>query len=198
LDSPAIAVTLESVSPEANNARVTLRLGAETSDGRYAKLDGDSFVFVVPPQLVQALAEPLASRTLLSTPLERIIAVDLQQGEHHVHIVRHGETFDTVGSPEVDAKAASTLAEAVATLRASHVTGYGAASPAQGMRAPFAHVALTAMPAGGAGASEQRYDILLGSALADGARYARRADLDVGFVLSKDSLDKLLPTTRVK
>ena len=142
---------------------------------------------MISPRLAQLLSEPLISRTLLSTPLEQIDSIDLEQGARRARIERSGEQFRAAGT-QLDASAARAVAEALATLRATHVTAYGPASADQGTQKPFARATVSAHDAGGA---QLHYTIAFGDE-AQGGRYARRDDRDAAFIVPKDSVEALL------
>lgn len=189
LAAPFIEVGIEHAGKDSGGkpARIDIAVGSETEGGRFAQRKDQPGVFVIASRVVQLLTEPLISRTSLSTPLEQITAIDLEQAGKRVHIERNGEQFAAPGT-KLDAAAARSVAEALATLRASHVTAYGAASPDQGLQKPFARVSVSAHDSAGA---EQHYAIAFGAEAQDG-RYARREDRAVGFVVPKDSANKLL------
>jgi hypothetical protein len=106
-------------------------------------------------------------------------------------VERSAEGF--VAAPETDlaARAPQAIAEAVATLRALRVAGYGAVSPEHGLQRPFARIAIVSQDEAGA---EQRYTIAIGAEV-DGGRYARRDDQPITFVLPGAAIATLVPTT---
>jgi hypothetical protein len=189
LASPFLEIGIEHATKDgaAKPTRIDIAVGNETEGGRFAQRRDQPGVFVIASRVVQLLSEPLVSRTSLSTPLEQITAIDLEQAGKRIHIERNGEQFVAPGT-KLDAAAARAVAEALATLRASHATAYGPASPDQGLQKPFARVSVSAHDAAGA---EQHYVIAFG-AEAQGGRNARREDRAVGFIVPKDSTDKLL------
>jgi hypothetical protein len=198
LSSPAIVVTAEFTprpgqstdSPTAAQ-RVVLNLGATTEGGRFAELEGTPGVFVVSSQLSDLLSAPLASRTLLATPLERLRAVEVEQGAHRVRIERSGERFAADADANLGGRNPQAIADAVATLRALRIAGYGAAAPEYGLQRAFAKVSVVAKDEGGA---EQRYTVAIGNEV-EGGRYARRDDQAITFVLPKAAIESLVPTT---
>jgi len=196
LGSPAIEVRAELTPAAVKDAktetkRLVLRLGAATEGGRFAELEGTPGVFVASSQLADLLSAPLASRTQLATPLERLRAVEIEQGARRVRVERSGERFAAAADANLGSLSAQTIAEAVATLRALRVAGYGAATPDQGLQRPFARIAIVAQDEAGA---EQRYTIAIGGEV-DGGRYARRDDQPITFVLPGAALAALVPTT---
>jgi hypothetical protein len=188
LATPFIELGIEHAAKNgaAKPTRIEIAIGNQTEGGRFAQRKDQPGVFVISSRLVQLLTEPLVSRTSLSTPLEQITAIDLEQNGKRIHLERSGDQFVAPGT-KLDGAAARAVAEAVATLRASHVTAYGAATPEQGLQKPFARVSVSSRDTTG----EQHYTISVG-AEAQGGRYVRRDDRAVSFIVSKDSADKLL------
>jgi hypothetical protein len=188
LATPWLKLSVGSAGDKGSAQQRTIAIGDETEGGRFAQLDGVRGVFVIPTQFVAHVAGPLVSRTLLSAPLEQISAIEFVRGDDRVRVERRGDEFVATPEGKLSAAAARAAAEAVATLRASQVTGYGPAQPADGMKAPFASITVTARAEG---QPEQRFTIELGAETADGSRHARRDDQQVGFVLPKRAIDAL-------
>jgi hypothetical protein len=170
--------------------RVSLRIGAETSGGRFAELEGKAGVFVANAQLAALALAPLISRTSLATPIERIRAIELALAGKTLRIERGAGGFVGATGTAISPLEARSLAERVATLRATRVTGYGPAGTEQGLATPFARILVEA-DAEQSGAPH-RFVILIGAQAEDGTRFARRDDQQVGYLLSRDSLDGLL------
>ncbi len=181
--SPATATVKASFGKDA----LSLRIGAATEGGRFARLDEAPGVFVVPERLWDQLAQPVVSPTVLAVPLEGIRAVAVTRGDDSLKIEGDGDAFTGEG---MDAAAARALAEAVATLRASAVTGHGVADPSQGFDAPHARIVIQHSSEG-----PERV-LLLGGPAGGGGRHARRADLAVGFVLPESQIEALLSALR--
>ncbi|MFI5306377.1 MAG: DUF4340 domain-containing protein, partial [Polyangiales bacterium] len=193
LAAPDLVVTIERAAPTAGTAlaRTVLRVGAPAAGGgRYAELQGERGVFVLPDALVRVVSERLVSRTSLATPLERIATLHLETRGHELGIERDGAGWKSTGAPASFAPStAFALAQAVATLRAIRVTGYGPALRDQGFGAPFAR--LTVVERNSASAAPQSHVLLLGGEAGEGARYARLATEPVTFVLPKASVAEL-------
>jgi hypothetical protein len=202
LASPALSVIADyaaaaqprdaKAAPAPARTHVVLQLGAATDGGRFAQLAGDPAVFVASSQLVDLLSAPLITRNLLATPLEQLRSVEVTQGGSRARIERSGDGsgFSAAAGTHLDGPAAKALADAVATLRATRVVGYGAPSPEQGLQTPFARIGVVA--AGEGGTAEQHYTIALGAEV-DGGRYARRDDRAVTFVLPAEAVGAVLP-----
>jgi hypothetical protein len=183
-------------SPAAGRPRVhTLKLGAATEGGRFAQIDESAAVFVAPEPLVSQLREPLASRSSLATPIEALTSLTIEHGSTMVTVERKGGRWVIAGAAGGAVQRAETLARALATLRVAHVTQYGKPEAGEGMAHPVArlHVVISD------GAGSHRQEITFGSPVTAEPRsdvYARRTDLDVGFVVGRDALDTLLEVTQ--
>lgn len=160
-----------------------LRIGALTEGGRYATLEGERGVFVISAQLADLLTAPLLSRTLLATPLENIVAIEVRQGARKVRVQRNGETFELADASPATNAVAGQCAQAVATLRAQTVVSYGPAPRTQS--ASFAELEVEQRDG-------TRTKLVLGAEAENGLRHARRADLDADFLLPASAVSALL------
>jgi hypothetical protein len=189
LATPVAIVTLEHGEAGKEPQRAVLELGSETEGGRFAQLRGKPGVFVLAARTAKLLLEPLVSRSALATPLERLRAVALQHGPKRVAITRGANGFAPDAGSTLSPEAARALAETVATLRAMRVTEHGAPGADSGLQRPVATLEISV---DGEGGSAQSHTLALGADAGQGARYARRSDLPVTFVLPKDAVDRLL------
>ena len=187
LDAPVATVRAHyAARGETKEQDVVLRLGAATEGGHFARLDSDPAVFVVSTQLADLLKAPLASRTLLATPLESIVAIDVAHGARKLRVQRSGETFEVVSTAsDKQAVAAQALAKAVATLRAITVVSYGEPAADQGFKPPFATLRIER--SGG-----EPVELVLGAQTPSGERYARRRDVPTTLLLPASAVDALL------
>jgi hypothetical protein len=189
LATPAAVVTLTYEESGKPAQRTVLEVGGPADGGRFAQLRGQPGGFVLAARTASLLLDPLVSRSLLATPLEHLREVTLEHAGQREHIVRGEGAFTAAPGGTLTPEAARALAEAVATLRASRVIEYGAASATTGLTHPDAKLDVVADGANGA---EQRYTIAIGGDAGDGARYARRSDVAVTFVLPKEACERLL------
>ncbi len=149
----------------------TLRIGAATEGGAFARLGDDPTVFVVEQGFVDALDGPLVDRGLLATDRRHVEGVEVERN----------------GRPAADAPGDALLAT-IETLRAADTAGYGAPPPAAGLARPRARLTVTRTADG---PEPRSYTILLGAEDA-GRVHARRADLEVGFLLPAEAAAALL------
>ena len=191
LATPAAVVTLQYEDSGKPAQRVAVELGGPADSGRYAQIRGQAGVFVIASRTATLLLDPLVSRGSLATPLEHLRSVTREHGSKREQVVHGDAGFVPATGSTLTPDAARSLAEAVATLRASRVVEYGEASPSAGFAHPDVKLDVVA---DGAGGSEQRYSITLGGDAGDGARFARRNDVAVTFVLAKEACDRLLGT----
>lgn len=165
----------------------TLTLGnpAEGGGGSYARLDQDPAVFIVSQELVDRIVQRFANRSLMATPLEQIQRIKLvKRGEYPIEIQRQGQDEWVANGKGVNREHAKRIAETIASLRASSVSGYGNPSFWEGMNYARVRIFIERKPDAPAPSS---YEIAIGNDAprdASGARvYARRTGTAVGFML---------------
>lgn len=169
----------------------TLQIGAETTDGAFARLEGDPAVFLVPGTLVADLEEPLVSRVLLGTDRDYVDDLSLTTPGGRFELHHDGRAFVMPdGAPDRDRTDA--LLDAIERLRAAGVSRYGAPEPADGLDAPR----LTLWVRRDAEADPPReYTLLFGAEVGEGddARvHVRREDLAVGFFVLRSAVAPIL------
>ena len=180
LSAPRLRVT---VTPTTGAPR-ELVIGAETSDGYFARLSPDPAVFVLPRVAFADLSTPLVDRALCRWSKEELARVELGQGSRSLTLTREGEAWQGSG---VSSARAAELVEAVSALRAEQALHLGAARPNEGFGKPTATVSLTDK-------AGQRSRLLLGArdTLGDSPIvYARRDDVDATFALSRRAAEDL-------
>lgn len=185
LATPVAQLTLgyEASGKDAPRQRLGLRVGAATDGGRFAQLDGQPGVFVLPSSFVELLLEPLVSRTALAVPFERVHDLAISRGVRVVRIERRGDGFAATGE-NLDGNGAKLRVEALSTLRAIRADHYGEPLPAEGLQRPLARIQVAVE--GGAPVT-----LVFGAAVAQG-RYARRSDLPVTFIVPEANVHALL------
>lgn len=170
-----------------------LAIGGETEGGRYARLDADRAVFVLSESLSGLLSEPLVSRALLSTPVDRLQSVKIAAQERMVEVTRRGDAFSITGSESDAGGRATALAERVAGLRAVGAA-YGYPGPEQGFDPPLTRITVARKK----GSPEPlSYELLVGADASSGSasapvRYVRRGDLAVVFTVPAADLAAFL------
>lgn len=189
LNDPVVNVRARfAAAHDGKEQTVVLHVGAATEGGTFARLDSEPAVFVISSQLADLLKAPLASRTLLATPLESIAAIDIQEGSRRARVQRVGDHFELAGDGAPH-EAARSAAQAVATLRGVTVVGYGEPPAEQGFKAPFATLRVERIGA-------EPVELMLGALATGDARYARRGDLPVTLLLPANAVQALLAPLR--
>jgi hypothetical protein len=188
LSAPVAIVTLEHAEPGKGPQRAVIEIGAETEGGRFAQLRGSPGVFVLSTRSAKLVLEPLVSRSLLATPLEHLRSVTLEHAGKRAEITRGEGGFVPTAGTQLSADAARQLAQTVATLRATRVLEYGPPAADLQLQAPAAKLVVSA----DGDPAPVSYTLALGADAGQGARFARRSDVPVTFVLPKDSVDRLL------
>lgn len=97
----------------------TLRVGAETVGGAYARLDQGT-IFVAPDAFLAELRAPLAAQDLLLTPVDAVVGLTIDRGTVHRALRREGtawrEGTRTLETADVNANVRPLL-DALASLR---------------------------------------------------------------------------------
>ena len=187
LDAPRVDLTF-TAREDGDAVEHRLRLGRATDEGAFARLDGDSAVFLVEPGLARGLAGPLVPRDLLATSRYEVTEVQVSEGERTVRLRNDQGSWVTENGPLAD-DATETFFGALDHLRAAGTSAYGPASAADGLTPPRATIHVVREE----GSPEPReYDIVIGAAADAEAVHARRGDLAVGFLLREPVVDALL------
>lgn len=102
---------------------IALSIGADTEGGAFARLNDDPAVFVLPTALVTALAQPVASRDVLSVAASEIESISFRRGPttHVLSRTESGWTFDGAAAPSEPNLA---MLDRLAELRATGVERY--------------------------------------------------------------------------
>jgi hypothetical protein len=104
--------------------------------GRYARLDADPAVFVIPNALVHALEEPLVSRTAAALPRARVTTLELVGNGKRVRVDKDAGGFTIAGTGEAGLARAEKLVQTLASLTATRAVSYGEAKPGDGFERP--------------------------------------------------------------
>jgi hypothetical protein len=159
-----------------------VRIGAETENGAYARLDDDPAVFVVDRALVEAIEPPVVDRGLLATDERNVARIEIRRGGQTITIAKEGGAWQANGAP-ADRDRVSALLRSLETLRATHATSYGPPDATSGLARPRGTVTVHRTEEA---EGPRDYTIALGAA-APPSVHARRADLDVGFLIGADA-----------
>jgi hypothetical protein len=164
---------------------ITVKVGAPTEGGCFAQFENDPVVFVIGSALAEPIISPLANRSMLTTPLQQIQRIRLvRRGEPSIEILRRGEDEWVATDKKITRARAKRIAETVATLKASSVSGYGSASFLEGMNFPRVRIFVVRKSDAPPPAS---YEITIGNEALRGPAgsrvYARRTGTPVSFTI---------------
>jgi hypothetical protein len=179
--SAVLTARFEGDGEDAEARTVTLRVGAETVEGAYARLGDEGPVFELDRATVEALERPLVSRDLLTVPAEELASLRLERGEETVELRREGGRWQLAGGGTPDPDRTRALLDRLSTLRASGVVRYGTPDGTLGLEPPAVRIVATRRPGAEGPASTT---LELGAAQGEGDEAfvpARRSDLDVLF-----------------
>lgn len=188
LDSPRFVIRMR-IEREGSEARdVTLRIGSDTEDGAFARLEGEPGIFVVSPALVDSLQGPLVSRDLLATPSYELEGITIETDARTLALRQDGGRFVTDDGP-ADEERTSDLTQAISRFRARDATAYGPPAPADGLTPPRARIRVQRAEGADPPVS---YEILVGAPDGEGMVHVRRADLAVGLRVEEAVIDAVL------
>lgn len=115
----------------------TLVIAAVSGEqGRYARLDSDPAVFVVPMALVRKLDDPLVSRSAVALPRARLVSLELIAGGKVVRVEKDATGFTIAGTGAAGRARAEKLVQTLATLTATRAVSYGQAKAGEGFEHP--------------------------------------------------------------
>lgn len=193
LEDPRIDVVF-TIDPEEGEAvERRLRVGRSTDDGAFARLDDDSAVFLVEPDLVERLEGALVPRDLLATSRYEARRVTVREGSREVVIRNDQGEWVTENGP-LAAEVSDALFGALDHLRIAGGGQYGPPAAADGLTPPRATITVEREE----GSEEpEQYTIEIGAPTGAPDRvHARRADLAVGLVLREATVEALLSPLR--
>ena len=158
-----------------------VRIGAETDDGAYARLDDDPAVFVIDRALVDAIERPVVDRGLLATDERHVARIEIRRGAETITIAKQDGAWQENGAP-AERDRVEALLRRLETLRATAATSYGPPDATAALARPRATVTVHRTDAAG---EPREYTIAFGAA-SPPTVHVRRTDLDVGFSIPAD------------
>lgn len=194
LNKPRIVIEGDLGSGDAGAASVRLLIGAPTTNGAFARIDGDDAVFVV-PRAVEAVANQwLLDRAVFALNLDDIVKVTVVQKDKSrkpLVLERVGDALSVVGAA-ADTERAAQLRDALSDLAPEGAVSVGAPGKEQGFDPPA--FTMTIERARPGGVNELTADPQRTVRLLFGARdqfrgrevvYVRREGIDATYVMAR-------------
>jgi hypothetical protein len=152
LDKPRIVVDADIGSGDAGVRNIRLLIGAPTTSGSFARIDGDDAVFVVPRVVETVTSQWLLDRAILSFDVGDIVKVTMtskDKSRKPLVLKRVGDALRIEGSS--DTSRAAQLRDALGDLAPDGAVSVGAPTKEQGFDPPaftmiVERVALDAAP----------------------------------------------------
>lgn len=186
LAQPRARVALAFQTGDAASRQHTLLVGAPTSGGAFAALEGEPGVFVVPRRLVDALDTWLLDRSPFIVTPDRAERVTLGRDGKKIVLERRGDRFEAAAGTTLAEARVAELAETLMTLRAEAALHLGAPKPGEGFDKPLLRVEID-------GKQPSSFQIGAGDAWqGTSVHYARAAGLDATYVVAKSKIRVLL------
>ncbi len=190
LESPSLSLRLAFEGEKGNEAR-TLLLGAETSDGRYARWEPDTGVFVLSRALDTKLRTYAIDRLAFMVDPSEVRSLMARAGDGDVRIAVTGDTWRSqAGSlhPMPEPQIAR-LRQALSELRAEGVVHLGAAKPEEGFSKPLLRIEVESVLRKG----KTVFFIGHGDVWrTTSVYYARREGIDATFAIAQSKVRPLL------
>lgn len=203
LETPRFVIEVKVAESETAPVKtVRVEIGAEASDGVFARTSDDPAVFVAPIAIVEAAGWWLFDRQALVIDPAAIARVEAAvPGGKKLAAERSGDAWKLVAGDGPDA--AATLRNVVAGLLAERVVSTGAPDRAQGLDKPRLVLTVVADPEPGApkGAARRTFKIAFGAGDSVGGTsvvYARREGLDATFAIAQGKVRALFDAAGVK
>ncbi len=196
LARPRIVVAFTFRSDAGAEVSHRLRIGAVLDETAwYAQLDDSPTVFALAAATVELVATPLASRQELHTESLFVDTLGVRSGGRTVNLVRTGDRFTIEGQPAAEAPALAAV-QAIASLRAAEVAGYGAPGAELGFGPASAEIRIVRGEEAG---SPREIVLVLGTRRTVGGaeRVAvRRTDRPVSYWVDARAIEPVLALTR--
>ncbi len=203
LEKPRFVLEVKVAETDAAPVKtVRVEIGAEASDGVFARTSNDPAVFVAPIAIVLAAEGWLLDRQALVIDPSAIARVEAAvPGGKKLAAERAGDAWKLVSGDGADT--AATLRNTVSGLIAERVVSTGAPDRAQGLDKPRLVLTVVADPEMGApkGAARRTFKITFGAGDSVGGTsivYARREGLDATFAIAQGKVRGLFDAAGVK
>jgi len=194
-DKPRFIVDAQIGSKETGDRKLRLLIGAPTTSGAFARLDGDDAVFVVPRAVETVLSQWLIDRAVFAFDLGEVVKVTVTQKDKSkkpLVLERTGEALTIAGAP-AETDAAAQLRDVLTDLSPYSAVSVGAPRKEQGLDPP-AFTMVIERARRGADAHDSKVDPERTIRLAFGAKdvfrgqevvYVRREGIDATYVMAR-------------
>jgi len=204
LDKPRIIVEADTSSGDAGARNIRLLIGAPTTSGSFARLDGDDAVFVVPRVVETVTSQWLLDRAVFSLVLDEIVRVTVTQKDKSrkpLVLKRVADAFSIEGAAS-DTSRAAQLRDALGDLAPDAAVSVGAPRQDQGLDPPAFTITIErASPAdtsNGVTVDPQRTVRLMFGARdvfrGHEVMYARREGIDATYVIARSKAHTFIDT----
>lgn len=192
LASPLLSAKLELELGDGGTRTLTLAVGAASSGGHFAKLQGPGAppgVFVIPRRAVETLQTPLLDRSLFLTSPEAAERVTLRRGDREVALERRGQSWVETSAGELSPGRVAQIVEALRSLRAEAAIHLGAAEPSEGFARP--ELVVRVDPVG----TDEAWSFRIGAGdswQGTSIHYARRDGVDATYAIARNKVRAIL------
>jgi hypothetical protein len=192
LESPAMSLRVEFEGESGQETR-TLRIGSPTPEGRYARWEKDTGVFVVSRSLDMVFRTYPIDRTVFMVDPSVVRALTIRVSGKDLRISATGDVWRTAGGStlELSEPALVRLRQALIELRAEGVVHLGPPLPEEGMSKPLVRIEVEHLP----GFRTQNTVFSIGRSDVWGTmnvHYARREGTDATFAIAQSKVRPIL------
>lgn len=192
LGSPAMSLRVE-FEGEAGQETRTLRIGSPTPEGRYARWEKDTGVFVVPRSLDLVLRTYPIDRTAFMVDPSVVRSLTIRAGGKDLRVSTTGDVWRTASGStlELGEPALVRLRQALIELRAEGVVHLGPPLPEEGVSKPLVRIEVEHLP----GFRAQRTILSIGRSdvwRTMNVHYARREGTDATFAIAQSKVRPIL------
>jgi Domain of unknown function (DUF4340) len=192
LQKPALRLAFEFKDKKSEEKRVLL-FGAPTADGRYARWEPDTGVFVLPRSLDMALRTWVIDRSGFMVDPNVVRSVSIRSGSRELRIMAKGNVWETAkGSGiELPPHSLARIQQALIEMRPEGAVHIGAAKADEGMTKPLLRIEVDPLP------EARRPKVVITIGRGDVWRtmnvyYARRQGTDATFAIAQSKIRTIL------
>lgn len=188
LESPDLRVLLSFVSGDAGEKHHSLIVGASTTGGAFAKLEGEPGVFIFPRRALEALGTWLIDRSVFMVTPDDVTRVEIEHQGKKLVLEKRADHFVRSSGIDLPAARVSEIADTLIALRAEAAVTLGPAKTGQGLEKPEVVVRIERTGNGPKSLRIGSGDAWRGQSI----YYARAEGVDATYVIAKTKIRVLV------
>lgn len=181
LDSPELTLKLAYAAGDAGVKERVISVGATTTGGAYAKLDGEPGVFVLPRRALEAVDTWFLDRAVFMVTPDSATRVELERQGKKLVLEKRSDRFVRASGVELAPARVAELVDTLLALRAEAAVALGPAKAGYGFETPEVVVRIERSDAGPKSFRIGAGDAWRGQSI----HYARAEGVDATYVIAK-------------